>query len=241
MPGGPRAAASLVECPPTGDWSFPSNHATIAARASAVALLLVRRALVLLTAPLALLMAFSRVFVGVHYPHDVAAGSLLGAVVAVVAVRLGTGAVTRPAGRCGSEAAVARWLSGPGPAAVVPVALRTLPRAPAPSFDLQRSTVPAQTSVSTRPACYAMIVRLLPVAHLQPVQAPARLVAFTVLSTRCSRAAISGLRTGPSPPPGRGCSRSRGLSRPTRSRARSLAGEAAVRYRRPGRGPRRRS
>ncbi|WP_193777596.1 phosphatase PAP2 family protein [Streptomyces sp. BBFR25] len=123
----PGAAASLAECPPTGDWSFPSNHATIAG-ASAVALLLVRRALVLLTAPLALLMAFSRVFVGVHYPHDVAAGLLLGAVVAVVAVRLGTGAVTRLAGAMrGSEAAVARWLSGPGPAAVVPAA----PYAPA--------------------------------------------------------------------------------------------------------------
>ncbi|MFH8454119.1 phosphatase PAP2 family protein [Streptomyces fungicidicus] len=116
------AAPPLVECPPHGDWSFPSNHATIAG-ASALALLLVRRALVLLTAPLALLMAFSRVFVGVHYPHDVAAGLLLGAVVALVVVRLGT----RPAIRLteavrASSAPAARWLTGPGPRPAAPAA-----------------------------------------------------------------------------------------------------------------------
>ncbi|MDT0614740.1 phosphatase PAP2 family protein [Streptomyces lancefieldiae] len=112
------AVPSLVECPPTGDWSFPSNHATIAG-ASAVTLALVRRAVVWLTAPLALLMALSRVFVGVHYPHDVAAGLLLGALVAAVAVRLGTRPVTRltEAMRASSAPAV-RWLTGPGPAAV---------------------------------------------------------------------------------------------------------------------------
>ncbi len=34
------ALPSLAECPPTGDWSFPSNHATLAG-ASAVTLALV--------------------------------------------------------------------------------------------------------------------------------------------------------------------------------------------------------
>lgn len=111
-------APSLAECPPHGDWSFPSNHATIAG-ASALALVLVRRALVRLTAPLALLMAFSRVFVGVHYPHDVVAGLLLGTVVAFTVVRLGT----RPAVRLveamrASSASTARWLTGPGPETV---------------------------------------------------------------------------------------------------------------------------
>jgi undecaprenyl-diphosphatase len=48
------AALSLAECPSHGDWSFPSNHATIAG-ASTVALALVRRTLLWLTAPLALL------------------------------------------------------------------------------------------------------------------------------------------------------------------------------------------
>lgn len=111
------AVPSLAECPPTGDWSFPSNHATIAG-ASAVALALVRRVVIWLTAPLALLMAFSRVFVGVHYPHDVAAGLLLGALVAAAAVRLGTGPVTRLAEAMrASSAPAVRWLSGPGPAA----------------------------------------------------------------------------------------------------------------------------
>ncbi|MEV7329739.1 phosphatase PAP2 family protein [Micromonospora sp. NPDC093244] len=70
-------------CPPPGDWSFPSNHATIAG-ALAVTTLLLSRQLGLFALPLAALAAFSRVFVGVHYPHDVAAGVLLGALVAAV-------------------------------------------------------------------------------------------------------------------------------------------------------------
>ncbi|WP_217248014.1 phosphatase PAP2 family protein [Streptomyces sp. AC602_WCS936] len=109
------AVPSLAECPPTGDWSFPSNHATIAG-ASAVTLVLVRRAAVWLTVPLALLMAFSRVFVGVHYPHDVVAGLLFGALVAAAAVRLGTRPATRLAGAMRSSSAPAvRWLTGAGP------------------------------------------------------------------------------------------------------------------------------
>lgn len=112
------AAVPLAECPPHGDWSFPSNHATIAG-ASAVALTLARRTLVWLTAPLALLMAFSRVFVGVHYPHDVIAGLGLGALVALVAVRLGAGMTTRLAEAMRrSPAPAVRWVLGPGPAAV---------------------------------------------------------------------------------------------------------------------------
>ncbi|MDQ0715254.1 membrane-associated phospholipid phosphatase [Streptomyces luteogriseus] len=110
------AAVSLAECPPHGDWSFPSNHATIAG-ASAAALALARRTLVWLTAPLALLMAFSRVFVGVHYPHDVIAGLGLGALVALAAVRLGAGMMTRLAGTMRTSPAPAvRWVLGPGPA-----------------------------------------------------------------------------------------------------------------------------
>ncbi|MFB4303966.1 phosphatase PAP2 family protein [Actinomadura sp. NTSP31] len=84
-------AVHIAACPPVGDWSFPSNHATIAA-GSAAALVVVWRALAPLVLPLAALMAFSRVFVGVHYPHDVAAGFCVGVVVAplvaLVVVRL---------------------------------------------------------------------------------------------------------------------------------------------------------
>ncbi|MBQ0905760.1 phosphatase PAP2 family protein [Micromonospora sp. U21] len=79
-------------CPPPGDWSFPSNHATLAG-ALAVTTLLLSRRLGLVALPLAALAAFSRVFVGVHYPHDVVAGVLLGALVATLATPL----LARPA------------------------------------------------------------------------------------------------------------------------------------------------
>ncbi|MER5500386.1 MULTISPECIES: phosphatase PAP2 family protein [unclassified Streptomyces] len=108
------AAASLVTCPPTGDWSFPSNHSAIAG-AAAVAIAVARPRLAWLTAPLALLMAFSRVFVGVHYPHDVAVGLLLGAAVSAAAIAV----LNRPARALArtvrdSAAPVAAWASGPG-------------------------------------------------------------------------------------------------------------------------------
>ncbi|MFD7020687.1 phosphatase PAP2 family protein [Streptomyces sp. NPDC059161] len=83
------AATSLIACPVNGDWSFPSNHATIAG-AAALALALAWSRIWLLTVPMALAMAFSRVFVGVHYPHDVAVGLALGVVVALLVVKVGT-------------------------------------------------------------------------------------------------------------------------------------------------------
>lgn len=76
-------AANIAACPPVGDWSFPSNHSTIAA-AAAVSVVLVWRAMAWLVLPIAVIMAASRVFVGVHYPHDVAAGLLVGSVVTVL-------------------------------------------------------------------------------------------------------------------------------------------------------------
>ncbi|MFC8427753.1 phosphatase PAP2 family protein [Streptomyces sp. NPDC057253] len=72
---------TLEACPAPGDWSFPSNHAAIAA-ASAVALLFVSRRLGAWAVAAALAMAASRVWVGVHYPHDVLAGLAVGAAVA---------------------------------------------------------------------------------------------------------------------------------------------------------------
>ncbi|MFE5893110.1 phosphatase PAP2 family protein [Streptomyces sp. NPDC056462] len=120
----PDATASLASCPAPGDWSFPSNHATIAG-AAAVTVALTGRALLWLTAPMALLMAFSRVFVGVHYPHDVAAGLVLGAVVAVAAVRLGTGPAIRLAEAMrASSAPAVRWFTGPGPERVAAYDMR---------------------------------------------------------------------------------------------------------------------
>ncbi|MFD7069267.1 phosphatase PAP2 family protein [Streptomyces sp. NPDC059913] len=108
------AAASLVTCPPYGDWSFPSNHSAIAG-AAAVAVALVRPVLAWLTVPMALLMAFSRVFVGVHYPHDVAVGLVLGALVSALVIAV----LRRPAQSLArtvrsSGAPLAAWASGPG-------------------------------------------------------------------------------------------------------------------------------
>ena len=84
-------AVPIAECPGVDDWSFPSNHATIAA-SCAIVLTVVWTRLAPLVVPLAMVMAFSRVFVGVHYPHDVVAGFLVGSVVgvtlALLAVRL---------------------------------------------------------------------------------------------------------------------------------------------------------
>ncbi|KOU55641.1 phosphatase PAP2 family protein [Streptomyces sp. NPDC060334] len=110
------AAASLIPCPEYGDWSFPSNHSSIAG-AAAVALALAVGRLALLTVPLALLMAFSRVFVGVHFPHDVALGLLLGGSLAALFVLALAGPISRiTAGMRASGIRPVLWFTGPGPA-----------------------------------------------------------------------------------------------------------------------------
>ncbi|MEV5572281.1 phosphatase PAP2 family protein [Spirillospora sp. NPDC052269] len=86
-------AMNIATCPPPGDWSFPSNHATIAAGAAA-GLLVAWRALAPWVLSLAVLEAFSRVFVGVHYPHDVAVGLLVGLAVATAVSLLAAKLVT---------------------------------------------------------------------------------------------------------------------------------------------------
>jgi undecaprenyl-diphosphatase len=73
---------TLEACPSVTDYSFPSNHTAVAA-ASMAALLLAHRRAGRYAVPLTLLMAASRVWVGVHYPHDVLAGLLLGVLVAL--------------------------------------------------------------------------------------------------------------------------------------------------------------
>ncbi|WP_405778252.1 phosphatase PAP2 family protein [Streptomyces sp. NBC_00859] len=108
------AMRPLIDCPAPGDWSFPSNHSIIAA-AAAVGLSIALVRLVWLTVPVAVLMAFSRVFVGVHYPHDVIVGLILGALVALLVIE----GLTRPVrslvetARSG-DIRVAAWFVGPG-------------------------------------------------------------------------------------------------------------------------------
>jgi membrane-associated phospholipid phosphatase len=65
----------------TTDFSFPSDHATMAG-AVAAGLLLTNRRWGAIAAVLAVVMAFTRVYVGAHYPADVIAGLALGAAVA---------------------------------------------------------------------------------------------------------------------------------------------------------------
>lgn len=96
-------ARAVAACPEPGDWSFPSNHATLAA-ALAVGLAVRRPRLASVTLPLAVAAALLRVLVGVHYPHDVIAGALLGGAV-VTAVLL---VLVRPAGLLAS-ALLGRW------------------------------------------------------------------------------------------------------------------------------------
>lgn len=76
---------TLEACPAPGDWSFPSNHAAIAASA-AVALFFVSRRLGAVAAVAAAAMAVSRVWVGAHYPHDAVAGVLVGGLVALLSM-----------------------------------------------------------------------------------------------------------------------------------------------------------
>lgn len=73
----------VAACDPIGDWSFPSNHAAIAG-AAAAAVIIVWRRFAVAAVLFAVLEAFSRVFVGAHYPHDVTVGLLIGAAVATL-------------------------------------------------------------------------------------------------------------------------------------------------------------
>lgn len=70
----------LEKCPSATDFSFPSNH-TVVAAAMAAALFLVGTRLGIIATIAAVLMGFSRVYVGAHYPHDVVAGIAVGVVV----------------------------------------------------------------------------------------------------------------------------------------------------------------
>lgn len=75
--------AILVLATRSADYSFPSDHAVMAG-AVAAGLWLVDRRLGIVASIAALLMAFARVYVAAHYPHDVVAGLAFGALVVLV-------------------------------------------------------------------------------------------------------------------------------------------------------------
>lgn len=81
----------LVLAARSADFSFPSDHATMAG-AVAAGLFLVSRRLGAVALAAGLVLAFARVYVGAHYPWDVAGGLLLGGSV----VLLGWLLVRRP-------------------------------------------------------------------------------------------------------------------------------------------------
>ena len=83
----------ISECPPPGDWSFPSNHAVVA-MALAVGILLTWRRLGIAAILLALVVCYSRVFLGEHYPHDVVVGAMLGAAVSLLVALALSGVIT---------------------------------------------------------------------------------------------------------------------------------------------------
>lgn len=72
-----------IECamPPLDRYSFPSGHTLHAVLFTAIAIRHVPELAIVLV-PFALLVAASRVVLGLHYPTDVLAGATLGAVVA---------------------------------------------------------------------------------------------------------------------------------------------------------------
>jgi membrane-associated phospholipid phosphatase len=73
----------LVLATRSADFSFPSDHAVMAG-AAAAGLWLASRVLGALATVAAVAMAFARVYIAAHYPWDVAAGLVFGALVALI-------------------------------------------------------------------------------------------------------------------------------------------------------------
>ncbi|GAA2336254.1 phosphatase PAP2 family protein [Saccharopolyspora halophila] len=95
---------TVENCAEVSVWSFPSGHAATAG-AFAVAAAMFWRRLIWPAVLLAVLEAFLRVFIGVHYPHDVLLGLLFGAVIGLIVAAAGRpGARRPPAVRAGDAA-----------------------------------------------------------------------------------------------------------------------------------------
>ena len=83
-----RTCAGIRECTPSLDeYSFPSGH-TLHSVACSVILTAYYPMLGLVVWPLTVLIAVSRVVLGLHYPSDVIVGALIGAITAAVSFNL---------------------------------------------------------------------------------------------------------------------------------------------------------
>ena len=70
-------------CAPLDKYSFPSGH-TLHAVSFTIMFAAVEPALLVLTAPMAILIALSRVILGLHYPSDVLVGGAIGTLLALI-------------------------------------------------------------------------------------------------------------------------------------------------------------
>ena len=73
--------------PPVGDASFPSGH-TAVSFAAATAIYAINRKWGIAAYAFAVLMGFSRLYLGVHFPLDVLGGALVGTVAAKIVIGL---------------------------------------------------------------------------------------------------------------------------------------------------------
>ncbi|MGW4915724.1 phosphatase PAP2 family protein [Streptomyces albidoflavus] len=95
-----------------GDFSFVSDHATLA-MALAVGLFIAHRRAGLAGIALAVLLGFSRVYLGVHYPTDVIGGLALGTAVALLLSPLASALLTPLAKLIARSAKVGRLVWSP--------------------------------------------------------------------------------------------------------------------------------
>ncbi len=81
-------SSAIVLLPKPMDSSFPSGHALIVIGGATVALLLLKKRYSIPLLIEALLVSYSRIYVGLHYPFDVLGGGLLGAAIALITYSL---------------------------------------------------------------------------------------------------------------------------------------------------------